>query len=391
MSERRLKLGHRKEYKRKSKHTRNPSYYPRHLTKVTLADFDADFNLRVSKEVAAQRGYGRKVLDKSCHIAWNHGYGYIKESRIVKFIAKYVGKPYKELAKAWNEWIKPIKNTDKTEYLDDYFTDYRWRQAFFRVDDNGIVQSIKRRPLNKKYNISTKQWRENKNHSIPKFGIIAKPKSIDNFTFTYGFEKYRAETNGIDPNFSKPRLLGDYWCMVNNTPVKLPVYHVPGAYDYIIWSLAKLGGNFQDGFRTGTKQYESACKFTNNWIYLPIPCSRSGYVGRISEHFTHLEKEVIINPTYEELKSTLEVIDKAISNVKEGNTVSYDGITPVSLDYLNFQRQTVLYRLIVVRKYITINYGYGQLYPLVKRIDYERAIQEMTREDSIDQAGIWVK
>lgn len=83
MSERRLKLGHRKEYKRKSKHTRNPSYYPRHLTKVTLADFDADFNLRVSKEVAAQRGYGRKVLDKSCHIAWDHGYGYVKESRIV--------------------------------------------------------------------------------------------------------------------------------------------------------------------------------------------------------------------------------------------------------------------------------------------------------------------
>lgn len=62
MSERRLKLGHRKEYKRKSKHTRNPSYYPRHLTKVTLADFDADFNLRVSKEVAAQRGYGRKPI-----------------------------------------------------------------------------------------------------------------------------------------------------------------------------------------------------------------------------------------------------------------------------------------------------------------------------------------
>ena len=142
MSERRLKLGHRKEYKRKSKHTRNPSYYPRHLTKVTLADFDADFNLRISKEVAAQRGYGRKVLDKSCHIAWDHGYGYVKESRIVKFIAKYVGKPYKELAKAWNEWIKPIKNTDKTEYLDDYFTDYRWRQAFFRVDDNGLVQSV---------------------------------------------------------------------------------------------------------------------------------------------------------------------------------------------------------------------------------------------------------
>ena len=179
MSERRLKLGHRKEYKRKSKHTRNPSYYPRHLTKVTLADFDADFNLRVSKEVAAQRGYGRKVLDKSCHIAWDHGYGYVKESRIVKFIAKYVGKPYKELAKAWNEWIKPIKNTDKTKYLDDYFTDYRWRQAFFRVDDNGLVQSVEQTPRGRRYNISTKQWKENRNHALPKFGKIAKPHKAD--------------------------------------------------------------------------------------------------------------------------------------------------------------------------------------------------------------------
>lgn len=54
-----------------------------------------DLNLVIGKsinvKVAAQRGYGRKVLDKSCHIAWDHGYGYVKESRIVKFIAKYVG------------------------------------------------------------------------------------------------------------------------------------------------------------------------------------------------------------------------------------------------------------------------------------------------------------
>lgn len=143
---------------------------------MTLADFDADFNLRVSKEVAAQRGYGRKVLDKSCHIAWDHGYGYVKESRIVKFIAKYVGKPYKELAKAWNEWIKPIKNTDKTKYLDDYFTDYRWRQAFFRVDDNGLVQSVEQTPRGRRYNISTKQWKENRNHALPKCGKLKRKR-----------------------------------------------------------------------------------------------------------------------------------------------------------------------------------------------------------------------
>ena len=31
-------------------------------------------------------------------------------------------------------------------------------------------------------------------------------------------------------------------------------------------------------------------------------------------------------------------------------------------------------------RYITVNHGYGQLYPLVKRIDYERTIQKMVRE-----------
>lgn len=281
MSERRLKLGHRKEYKRKSKHTRNPSYYPRHLTKVTLADFDADFNLRVSKEVAAQRGYGRKVLDKSCHIAWDHGYGYVKESRIVKFIAKYVGKPYKELAKAWNEWIKPIKNTDKTEYLDDYFTDYRWRQAFFRVDDNGLVQSVEQTPKGRRYNISTKQWKENRNHALPKFGKIAKPhKAADYYDYCYGFANS--------------------------------------------------------------------------------------------------------NPRYAEIQSSLDALTKSVEDIEAGITVTFsDGVTPVTMEYLTNEINNAHYRLSITSRCITVNHGYGQLYPLVKRIDYERTIQEMARETSM--------
>lgn len=336
MSERRLKLGHRKEYKRKSKHTRNPSYYPRHLTKVTLADFDADFNLRVSKEVAAQRGYGRKVLDKSCHIAWDHGYGYVKESRIVKFIAKYVGKPYKELAKAWNEWIKPIKNTDKTEYLDDYFTDYRWRQAFFRVDDNGLVQSVEQTPKGRRYNISTKQWKENRNHALPKFGKIAKPhKAADYYDYCYGFANSNPDSNGTDSNFYRPRLLGHYWCMVNGTPVELPVYHVRDARDYIRWWLDGKQGRipgtrevvkvdtYQQLFRPGTHAYEQAVKFDNNWVYLPIPCSKGGYIGETSKHFMHLETEQIPNPRYAEIQSSLDALTKSVEDIEAGITVTF--------------------------------------------------------------------
>lgn len=391
MSERRLKLGHRKEYKRKSKHTRNPSYYPRHLTKVTLADFDADFNLRVSKEVAAQRGYGRKVLDKSCHIAWDHGYGYVKESRIVKFIAKYVGKPYKELTKAWNEWIKPIKNTDKTEYLDDYFTDYRWRQAFFRVDDNGLVQSVEQTPRGRRYNLSTKQWKENRNHALPKFGKIAKPhKAADYYDYCYGFANSNPDSNGTDSDFYRPRLLGHYWCMVNGTPVELPVYHVRDARDYIRWWLdgkqGKLPGTrevvkvdtYQQLFRPGTHAYEQAVKFDNNWVYLPIPCSKGGYIGETSKHFMHLETEQIPNPRYAEIQSSLDALTKS---VEAGITVTFsDGVT---MEYLTNEINNAHYRLSITSRCITVNHGYGQLYPLVKRIDYERTIQEMARETSM--------
>ena len=84
MSERRLKLGNRKEYKRKSKHTRNPSYYPRHLTKVTLADFDAGITVTFSDGVTPvtmeyltneiNNAHYRLSITSRC-ITVNHGYG----------------------------------------------------------------------------------------------------------------------------------------------------------------------------------------------------------------------------------------------------------------------------------------------------------------------------
>ena len=201
-----------------------------------------------------------------------------------------------------------IKNTDKTEYLDDYFTDYRWRQAFFRVDDNGLVQSVEQTPRGRRYNISTKQWKENRNHALPKFGKIAKPhKAADYYDYCYGFANSNPDSNGTDSDFYRPRLLGHYWCMVNGTPVELPVYHVRDARDYIRW-----------------------------WL--------DGKQGRL----------------------------------------------PVPMEYLTNEINNAHYRLSITSRYITVNHGYGQLYPLVKRIDYERVIQEMARE-SIDQAGTWVK
>lgn len=52
------------------------------------------------------------------------------------------------------------------------------------------------------------------------------------------------------------------------------------------------------------------------------------------------------------------------------------------MEYLTNEINNAHYRLSITSRYITVNHGYGQLYPLVKRIDYERTIQEMARETS---------
>ena len=63
--------------------------------------------------------------------------------------------------------------------------------------------------------------------------------------------------------------------------------------------------------------------------------------------------------------------------------VQSDGVTPVPMEYLTNEINNAHYRLSMTSRYITVNHGYGQLYPLVKRIDYERTIQEMARETSM--------
>lgn len=189
---------------------------------------------------------------------------------------------------------------------------------------------------------------------------------------------------------------GHYWCMVNGTPVELPVYHVRDARDYIRWWLdgkqGRLPGTrevvkvdtYQQLFRPGTYAYEQAVKFDNNWVYLPIPCSKGGYIGETSKHFMHLETEQIPNPRYAEIQSSLDALTKSVEDIEAGITVTFsDGVTPVTMEYLTNEINNAHYRLSITSRCITVNHGYGQLYPLVKRIDYERTIQKMAREASM--------
>lgn len=142
---------------------------------------------------------------------------------------------------------------------------------------------------------------------MPKFGKIAKPhKAADYYDYCYGFANSNPDSNGTDSDFYRPRLLGHYWCMVNGTPVELPVYHVRDA------------------------------------------------------------------------------LTKSVEDIEAGITVTFsDGVTPVTMEYLTNEINNAHYRLSITSRCITVNHGYGQLYPLVKRIDYERTIQEMARETSM--------
>lgn len=77
-------------------------------------------------------------------------------------------------------------------------------------------------------------------------------------------------------------------------------------------------------------------------------------------------------------------LTKSVEDIEAGITVTFsDGVTPVTMEYLTNEINNAHYRLSITSRYITVNHGYGQLYPLVKRIDYERTIQEMARETSM--------
>lgn len=77
-------------------------------------------------------------------------------------------------------------------------------------------------------------------------------------------------------------------------------------------------------------------------------------------------------------------LTKSVGDIEAGITVTFsDGVTPVTMEYLTNEINNAHYRLSITSRCITVNHGYGQLYPLVKRIDYERTIQEMARETSM--------
>lgn len=208
--------------------------------------------------------------------------------------------------------------------------------------------------------------------------------------------KGRYYTHLVKAKGDRGVLIGNNHGKINGTPVELPVYHVRDARDYIRWWLdgkqGRLPGTrevvkvdtYQQLFRPGTHAYEQAVKFDNNWVYLPIPCSKGGYIGETSKHFMHLETEQIPNPRYAEIQSSLDALTKSVGDIEAGITVTFsDGVTPVTMEYLTNEINNAHYRLSITSRCITVNHGYGQLYPLVKRIDYERTIQEMARETSM--------
>lgn len=385
MSDKKLKFSSYKEYKRKSKHTRNPSYYPRHLTKVRLSDLDGEYNLPTYKEAAAVRGHGKKVVSKSGGLMYTNHYGYIKSARIERFISKFIGKPYNDLCKAYDSWLAPIKEKLAwNQYpLSDYFKESRWRRRdrLFYIDEEGLVRA-KLLPSHKPAVINKKLWKENMTRKIPDFGSVSMPVKITSNSYS----DTSRTSNGTDPNYYKPRPLGKYWCLVNGKPVRLPVYHVHNAMAYIDWvsngkaqyhwGKVTKTDTFCQLYRQGTYSYNEAKKLEDEWVFVTIPCSRYGNLHETLQHFRHNYVEEVENTAIGGIDIQIATWQGIIDTIASGKPVYYNSGMEVSMEVAERRLLECKREKERAPRFISMDSGYGQLCPLVKRCDYERVFKE---------------
>lgn len=343
---------------------------------------------------------------------WSCNCGYIRTNRITGFINKFIGKPYNDLVKAFYVLIKDLRNSHKEVGLADlewHFEQFRYRRwrGDYYVDDDGLVQVV--RPESdeiKASSINKQQVAYNKGVQIPDFGRVSIPRKLGTDGKTYWSKYGFPDEDHVyyeKPQYRLPQFIGNYWCDMDGKMLLLPVYHVPGSSEYARywsdthgkpkpkergyyyygnypqkWDRSGFCDKFSDKFRPGDYRYKWAQGLENGWVIPLIPFGKRTNAYSLSysmyKRMQHTKRMLL--PNTKELNEKKERVIYYEKQLEAAGTPGSWWTVERAEEELN----KAVRDLENTPETAYFEMGYGQLYPMVKRYDYEKALRIYEQE-----------
>lgn len=295
---------------------------------------------------------GRHILNAR----WFNG-GYIKDNVLLPLIFSYVGKPYRELTKAYYAKTKRLREQHKDvgiEELNSYFQNFNfcyWHSQFY-IDDEGIVRNDSSYLI--KNNFTNTQLRYNRDQKIPQYGKVCKEyRGVKDCYFNENFPLISEQ----------PVFMGNFYCDINGKILLLPVYHVP--------YFKKCDGIIKDYWAGYVPRYLTP-KTPENKKYLEM-CSiwiKPTIATRRNE-FNHVFEHSYIDKVSNTKK------DDILKTIREWETLRDVATTKKDRKYLKLQLKVLVSKYRSMPDFIKKEAGYGKLHPMVKREDYEKTLNNL--------------
>lgn len=311
-------------------------------------------------------------------------YGYVRGKRIEKIIIQYIGKPYKDLEKAYLAMTKKLrdKNLPNTglSKLKGYFYCHNLR---YIIDKKGLVQRKSTKPYTH-LKLTKTQINHNRSVVIPDFGITKSiPRAYEDYENSkYDFYNFSINnTNYINTAKGGPKLIGNYWCIIKENVFYLPVYHLPYAKDFLKYQISDefthylTTNKLSEFYGKDSPNYKRALYMEKNWIIPFIPFSRGSYFHQRPGDLSHLRR--FRNDHYVDVTDRKK--DRERVEIEMKVNILYEELTNN-----HFKEEFILNRIKDYKNdlkrpktFIKINLGEGQLYPVVKMSDYQKACERI--------------
>lgn len=303
-------------------------------------------------------GMSKHLNRRGSHIinmGWDNG-GYLKDNILLPLIFAHAGKPYKELTKAYYAKTKRLREQHKKVGLDNlewYFQNfypYYYGKQFY-IDDEGIVRTDS--SWNFHNNFTNAQLRHNRDQEIPQYGKVCKDyRNIE----WYSREEFPLISN-------EPVFMGNFYCDIKGKILLLPVYHVP-YFKKRKNNEGYYGPNYvSTHLRPNTPENREYIEMCSKWIKPTIAIKRN--------EVNHLFEHSYIGKVHNTKK------DDLLKNIKEWETLRDVATTKKDRKYLKLQLKVLISKYKSTPDFIEKEAGYGRLYPMVKREDYEKVLNNL--------------